>query len=125
MAWEDGSGVPTSGRNLTIVGTDKKGRLHIRIFDGRGKLVTDADETQMTAQAAAIASLKQELPSLSPPRELTVYETARVIGEVKAIAGQTQPSIAMGDHRDIWKMLWSAFLARHRDWWDRVRGVPA
>jgi hypothetical protein len=89
MSWGDSSGVPTSGRNLAIVGTDNKGLLHIRIFDGRGERVTDADETQLPDQAAAIASLKQQLPGFLPPHVLTDSEKARMIGEAASIVGRT------------------------------------
>ncbi|HWE38954.1 MAG TPA: glycosyltransferase family 39 protein [Isosphaeraceae bacterium] len=90
MSWGDGSKVPTSGLNLAIVGTDHKGLLHIRIFDGRGKRVTDADETQFPDKAAAIATLKQQLPGLLPPHVLTDSEKRRVIGEATSIVGQTR-----------------------------------
>jgi hypothetical protein len=89
MSWRGGSRVPTSGLNLVIVGTDDKGLLRIRIFDGRGQRVTDTDETQFPDQAAAIASLKQRLPGLLPPHDLTDPEKAQVIGEATSIVGQT------------------------------------
>ena len=47
MSWGDGSGVPTSGNNLVIVGIDNDGLLHIRIFDAGGNRVTDTDETKL------------------------------------------------------------------------------
>ena len=43
--WGNGSGVPTSGKNLVIVGIDSSGLLHIRIFGANGNLLTDTDET--------------------------------------------------------------------------------
>ena len=76
LSWGDGSGVPTSGKNLVIVGTDNSGLLHIRIFDANSNLITDTDETQLfnasssaglPAELALIATLKAELPSLLPP----------------------------------------------------------
>src|SRR5262245_57647351 len=68
MSWGDGSGVPTSGNNLVIVGTDNNGLLHIRIFDAGGNRVMDKDETQLPAsQAGAITTLKQQLSGLLPP----------------------------------------------------------
>ena len=36
VSWGDGSGVPTSGKNLDVVGLDNSGLLHIRIFDANG-----------------------------------------------------------------------------------------
>ena len=91
MSWGDGTGVPTSGSNLVIVGTDNKDLLHIRIFDAAGNRVTDTDETKLpAAQAAAIATLKQQLPGLLPPHVLTYAEKAQVFGEATSIVGQTQ-----------------------------------
>src|SRR5262249_53378041 len=96
MSWGDGSGVPTSGQSLVIVGTDNNGLLHIRIFDLSGKLVTDTDETQLpSAQASAISNLKQQLPGLLPPLVLTGADKAQVITEATSIVGQT-----LGEHGD-------------------------
>jgi hypothetical protein len=107
MFWGDGSGVPTSGRNLAIVGTDDKGRLHIRIFDGRGQRVTDTDETKLPpSQAQAILTLKQQLPGLLPPHVLTDSEKARVIGEATSIAGLTRPIFIDPDGYDLRLMPW-------------------
>ena len=93
MSWGDGSGVPTSGNNLVIVGADNNGLLHIRIFDAGGNLVTDTDETKLPrTQAAAISTLKQQLPGLLPPHVLTGAEKAQVITEVTLIVGQTLSS---------------------------------
>ena len=90
MSWGDGSGVPTSGKNLVVVGTDNNGLLHIRIFDAAGNRIKDTDETQLPAQAAAIATLKQQLPGLLPPHVLTDAEKAQVIAEATSIVGQTR-----------------------------------
>ena len=62
MSWGDGSGVPTSGKRLVIVGTDNKRCLHIRIFNAVGNQVTNAVETELPDKAEAIAILKQHLP---------------------------------------------------------------
>jgi hypothetical protein len=89
MSWGDGTGVPTSGSSLVIVGTDNKDLLHIRVFDPNGKQATDTDETQLPEQAAAIATLKQQLPGLLPPHVLTAAEKTEVIREATSIVGQT------------------------------------
>jgi RNA polymerase sigma factor (sigma-70 family) len=89
MAWGDGSTVPTSGETLVIVGTDDQGLLHIRIFDRQGKRVTDTDETLLPGQAAAIAILKQQLPTLILKHVLTDSETSRVIRAAATIVDQT------------------------------------
>lgn len=90
ISWGDGSGVPTAGKNLIIVGTDNKGRLHIRMFYSRGIPVTDTDETKLPSiQAEAISALKQQLPGLIHPRVLTDTEKAQVIAQLTSIVGQT------------------------------------
>ena len=90
MSWRDGSGVPTSGNNLVIVGIDSNGLLHIRIYDDAGNRITDTDETKLpAAQNAAIATLKQQLPGLLPSHVLTDAEKAQVIGDATSIVGQT------------------------------------
>ncbi len=89
VAWGDGSGVSTSGNNLFLVGTDSNSRLHIRIFDPSGNLVTDTDETQLPAgRAAAIAALKLQLPGLLRPHVLTNAEIDQVINQATVIVGQ-------------------------------------
>jgi diacylglycerol kinase family enzyme len=90
MSWDDGSGVPTSGKKLVVVGTDNNGLLHIRIFDAAGNRIEDTDETQLPARAAAIATLKQRLPGLLPPHVLTGAEEEQVIAEATSIIGQTR-----------------------------------
>jgi hypothetical protein len=89
MSWGDSSGVPTSGRNLVIVGTDNNGLLHIRIFDANGKEVANKDETQLPdTQAGAISALKRRLPGLLPPHALNADEKVKLVIEVASIAGQ-------------------------------------
>jgi hypothetical protein len=91
MSWKDGSGVPTSGRNLIIVGIDNHDRLHIRIFDAAANPPTDIDETKLpVTQAGAIATLKQQIPGLLYPHTLTSDEKTQVISEVTSIVGLTQ-----------------------------------
>src|SRR5262249_8297183 len=89
MSWGDGSGVPTSGNNLVIVGLDNKGLLHIRIFDAGGNRVTDTDETKLPGtQAQAVSNLKGQFPDLLSPHLLTDAEKAQLISEATAIVGQ-------------------------------------
>ena len=119
MSWGDGSGVPTSGNNLVIVGIDNNGLLHVRIFDAGGDRVTDTDETKLPGtQAGAISTLKQQLPGLLPPHVLTSAEKAQVISEATSIVGQTQ--LAEGVSKDLDQPGFD--LAR---WKDRPRGVNA
>jgi hypothetical protein len=93
MSWGDGTGVPTSAKNLVIVGIDNNDRLHVRIFDQDGHRVTDIDETKLTAaQARAILPLKQRLPGLLPPHEMTYVEEAEVLSDATLIGGQSGPT---------------------------------
>ena len=89
MSWGDGAGVPTTGNDLVIVGTDANNLLHIRVFDASGKRVTDTDETRLpAAQAQAILNLRRQLPDLLPPRVLTDAEKAQILGAATSIVGQ-------------------------------------
>jgi multidrug efflux pump subunit AcrA (membrane-fusion protein) len=91
MSWGDGSGVPTSGISIVIVGIDDHGLLHIRIFDASGEEVTDTDETKLPAtQAGAISALKQQIPGLLPLHMLTAAKKAELVSEATSIVGQTQ-----------------------------------
>ena len=91
MSWGAGSGVPTSGNDLVIVGIDNNHLLHIRIFDASGNRVTDTDETKLPGtQAPGISTLKQQLPGLLPPHVLTSAEKAQVLSDVTSIVGQTR-----------------------------------
>ena len=91
MSWEDGSGVPTSGNRLVIMGIDNRGLLHIRIFDAGGNRITDTDETKVPirTRAVAVSALKRQLPGLLPPHMVTVAETEQLIRDVTLIVGQT------------------------------------
>jgi hypothetical protein len=100
MSWGDGSGVPSSGNSLVIVGIDNKGLLHIRIFDAGSKEITDTDETKLpAAQAGAISTLKQRLQGLLPPHVLTRAEKAQVIREATSIVDQPSPARTPPYHR--------------------------
>jgi hypothetical protein len=90
VSWGVRSGVPTSGKKLVILGIDNNDLLHIRIFDAGGKSLVDTDETKLSsAQAVAIAMLKQQLPGLLPPHVLTGAQKGRVIRKVILIVAQT------------------------------------
>jgi hypothetical protein len=114
MPWGDGSSVPTSDKDLVIVGTDTNGLLHIRIFDAggsrtetyetkdgsgvlflksadsSGKVLWDVLESKLTAtQTRAISTLKRRLPALLPPHVLSGAEKGQVLGEVTSIVDQT------------------------------------
>jgi hypothetical protein len=102
MSWGDGAGVPTSGNNLVIIGTDNNGLLHIRIFDASGCRVTDTDETKLpTTQAGAILALKQQIPGLLLPHMLTSAEKSLVISEVTSIVDQTRLTGKVKEIKDL------------------------
>src|SRR5262249_6554296 len=110
MSWGGGSGVPTSGQDLAIVGTDNSGLLHIRTFDpagvrtdtyeamqggtlhlvsapASGNVLSDTPESNLTAaQAQAIADLKQNLPGWLPPHVLSAAQTIQVLSDATLIA---------------------------------------
>jgi hypothetical protein len=88
MSWGDGTKVPASGKDLVVVGIDNNSLLHIRIFDASGSIIADTDETKLTGQAAAIQTLKQQLPGLVLPHVLTDAEKNKVIDEAISIVSQ-------------------------------------
>jgi WD40 repeat protein len=97
MSWGDGSGVPTSGDNLVIVGIDNNGLLHIRILDAGGNRVTDTDETKLpSTHAGAVSMLKKQLPDLLPPHVMTGAEKAQLIVKATSIVDQTLSSDGAG-----------------------------
>ena len=105
-------GVPTSGRDHMIVGTNMNGLLHIRRFDAggirsdtfevtdnggslhlrsvdaSGKVLSDVLESE--TQAGEISTLKQQLPGLLPPHVLSSDERSQVLVEVTSIIGRIQ-----------------------------------
>jgi hypothetical protein len=84
----DPGDIPTEGENLVIVAAVNR-VLHVRIFDGEGKVVVDTDETRLTGQARPIEDLKKQLESLWPPHQLTRSEKEQVIAAVTPIVGHT------------------------------------
>jgi hypothetical protein len=120
MSWGDGSGVPTSGNKLVIVGFDNHDLLHIRIFDAGGKRVMDTDETKLSdAQVVAILTLKRQLQGLLAPHVLTGGEKARVIRKVTSIVAQTsqdpQPTPRQAQPRELPARSRTTRSARVRD----------
>ncbi len=89
MDWGDGTAVPVSGISLVVVGNDKKGVLHFRIFGPEGKRVIDADETKFPSQSVPIAAIKKDLETLRPPHSLSLAEKRRVISEVTSTVGRS------------------------------------
>lgn len=91
VSWGNGSGVPTSGTNLVVVGTDTGGLLHARVFDAAGQLTLDGVETTglPAPRAAAVAALKQRLPGLLPPHTLSNAEKVEVMAALETVFDRT------------------------------------
>jgi WD40 repeat protein len=110
----DGSGPPTAGTDLVIVGTDSDGLLHIRAFGGNtnpisadetrgssgalhlkrfgyfidGRMWSEALESSLpTTQSRAITTLKQQLPRLLPPHVLSGAERGQILSAITLILG--------------------------------------
>ena len=66
------------GVSFVIVGSDRNGKLHFRIFGPAGGRVTDTDETKLPAQVDVISALKKQLQTLQPPHALSLAEKAQV-----------------------------------------------
>jgi hypothetical protein len=99
MSWGNGSGVPTSGNNLVIVGIDNKGLVHVRTFDADGNEITDTDETKLPAtKTGAISTLRQRLPGLLPPHALTRVERSKLISEATSIVDQILEYTESAEH---------------------------
>ena len=89
----DESGIPIEGKNLIIVAAVNN-VLHVRIFDGDGKVVVDTDEKKrLTEQARQIEDLRKQLDGLWPPHELTRSDEGRVITAVTSIVEEKHPPI--------------------------------
>jgi hypothetical protein len=91
--------IPKEGRNLVII-ANLSNLWYFRIFDGEGKVVADANETSLRAQAGSITDLKKQLKvlkkqlkSLRPPPRLTEEEKDRVINAVASIVGHTSGEV--------------------------------
>ena len=87
-SWGDGSEVPTSAKNLIIVGTDTKGLLHIRIFDDRGNRVVDTDETKLPGSEAQ-SHIEMIKEYLSPRHTRTDSDAYFVRSDVERLVGHT------------------------------------
>jgi hypothetical protein len=90
ISWGTGADVPKKGKNLILVGTDLTDQLHIRIFDGSGKLFIDWDEAEAkTAQEFDVMILKERLVKYGSV--LTDDEAIQIITEVSSIVNDPIP----------------------------------
>jgi hypothetical protein len=81
----DLSALPPAGKNLIIV-ADLNPVLYLRLFDVHGKMVLDSDVKRFTNTWAEY--LRQLVPRLWPPHELTETDRISVIHAARSLAGQ-------------------------------------
>jgi hypothetical protein len=94
MPWGDGTGVPTSGQSLIIFGVDDDDRLHIRIFDARGKLFIDADETELPSSAAPfIPNVRTRISAI---QSAPIDQRKAFINEIKNVLLQNASDLVGG-----------------------------
>src|SRR5262249_50555255 len=107
--------IPNEGKSLIVFATVHD-TLHIRVFDGEGKLVIDTDEERLAKKSGRmegnlgeIRMLKKALYGLWPPHDLTTSEKHRVIRELTWLTGYNFPEPAnktaqleIDLHRGIW-----------------------
>ncbi len=86
---KDKSALPTAGKSLIIVATVDQ-VLHLRIFDGDGRVVVDTDEKGLTQFSRQIEDFRKQLEGVWPPHQLTKSEKARVIDAVTSMVGYTR-----------------------------------
>lgn len=105
---KDGNDMPSSGRNLVIVG--KKGdALRLRAFDGQGKMVADLDVGSMIPVgrlgtghqelAGRIRSLERRLEAVSHPHKLSKTEKDSICSSLALIL-EDQRRIAVARLRE-------------------------
>ena len=81
---KDASGIPTEGKNQLVVTAANK-VLHFRIFDQKGKVILDTDETRLVDQAENVEALRKQLATLWPPHELSGIEQTSLRNAVMTI----------------------------------------
>jgi predicted acylesterase/phospholipase RssA len=107
----DPGGIPTERENMVIVAAVNN-VLHFRIFDGKGNVVEDTDETRLTGQTRQIEDLKKQLERLWPPHQLTGSEKEQVIAAVISIVGHTRLSLGATDVETGEMRFFSSFDSR-------------
>ena len=81
---EDAGGIPTEGKNQLVVTAANK-VLHFRIFDQKGKMILDTDETRLVDQAENVEALRKQLATLWPPHELSGIEQTSLRNAIMTI----------------------------------------
>lgn len=86
--WGNGSTVPTSGNRLLIVGIDNAGLLHIRVFNARGAMIVNTDESKLGGlQGAAAVKLCPKVANVLPPNVPSPNDKAWVASEALSLVG--------------------------------------
>ncbi len=105
MLWGDGSGVPTSGNNLAIVGVQYFNDLpfyRIRWFDVGGNVREYDERASLGMNIHEEMAWAKQLSALLPPHEMTGAEKAEVTGIVTKIVGHPNlkfdPAFAVAFH---------------------------
>jgi hypothetical protein len=103
--------IPSEGKNLVVIAVLKHS-FYIRIFDGEGKLVVNADEKTLADEGLprSMRLLRKELAGLWPPHEPSRAEKHRVISFVASLVdfGLPEPPanapvrLEIDLHRGIW-----------------------
>ncbi len=94
----DLSALATAGKRLIIV-ADVNHSLHLRMFDLEGKMVLDSDANRFTS--TWVEYLRQVVPTLWPPHELTEIEKLSVFNAVRNLAGRSVADEMKGVHGRI------------------------
>src|SRR5262249_24578125 len=75
-----------------FLGPDSNQLLHFKVCDFAGRVLADKDETQLSGQDAAIASLKQQLSALSTSDVLTRAQKDQLLAEAMSLFGIALPA---------------------------------
>jgi hypothetical protein len=88
VSWGDDKEVKSEGKPLIVVWLDINQVLRFRVFDAKGKPLTDYDETHWPLQSGRISALKQWLPILMQLEASDKDQKRQIAKEVTSILGQ-------------------------------------
>ncbi len=80
--------LPSAGNRLFII-ADVNHSFHLRMFDLEGKMVLDSPAKRFTS--TWVEYLRQLVPTLWPPHELTEIDKISVFNAIRSIAGRSVP----------------------------------
>lgn len=91
--WGNGSRVPSAGKDAVYVGINSSGLLAIRVFDAKGNLFADIDETKISpGQADKVAALKSQIAVwLAVGTPLTVAQSQLLNDDIDAFFTKVYP----------------------------------